>query len=49
MLVTFFSDQIVYEIGNEAYAKDALKVAEEKIEYLNRIDKKLYKIKLSDK
>ena len=36
MLVTFFSDQIIYEIGNEDYAKEALKVAEEKIEYLNR-------------
>jgi transcriptional regulator with XRE-family HTH domain len=34
MLVTFFSDQIIYEIGNEDYAKEALKVAEEKIEYL---------------
>jgi transcriptional regulator with XRE-family HTH domain len=34
MLVTFFSDQIIYEIGNEEYAKEALKVAEEKIEYL---------------
>ena len=34
MLVTFFSDQIIYEIGDEKYAKDALKVAEEKIEYL---------------
>ena len=33
MLVTFFSDQIIYEIGDEKYAKDALKVAEEKIEY----------------
>ena len=34
LLVTFFSDQIIYEIGNEDYAKEALKVAEEKIEYL---------------
>jgi predicted nucleotidyltransferase/plasmid maintenance system antidote protein VapI len=33
MLVTFFSDQIIHEIGNEEYAKDALKVAEEKMEY----------------
>lgn len=36
MLVAFFSDQIIYEIGNEEYAKDALKVAEEKIEYLTK-------------
>ncbi|MEA1872946.1 MAG: helix-turn-helix domain-containing protein [Bacteroidota bacterium] len=33
MLITFFSDQIIYEIGNEEYAKEALKVAEQKIEY----------------
>lgn len=33
MLVTFLSDRIIYEIGNEEYAKEALKVAEEKIEY----------------
>ena len=33
MLVTFFSDQIIYEIGTEKYAKEALKVAEKKIEY----------------
>lgn len=39
MLVTFFSDQIIYEIGNEDYAKDALKVAEEKIEYLKTKNK----------
>ncbi|MDD2385917.1 MAG: helix-turn-helix transcriptional regulator [Bacteroidales bacterium] len=36
MLVNFLSDQIIYEIGNEKYAKDALKVAEEKIEYLKK-------------
>jgi transcriptional regulator with XRE-family HTH domain len=36
MLVTFFSDQIIYEIGDEKYAKDALKVAEERIEYLKK-------------
>ena len=34
MLITFLSDQIIHEIGNEDYAKEALKVAEEKIEYL---------------
>jgi len=33
MLITFLSDRIINEIGNEAYAKEALKVAEEKIEY----------------
>ncbi len=33
MLITFLSDRIIYEIGNEEYAKEALKVAEEKIEY----------------
>ncbi len=36
MLITFLSDRIIYEIGNEDYAKEALKVAEEKIEYLLR-------------
>ena len=33
MLITFLSDQIIYEIGNEDYAKEALMAAEEKIEY----------------
>ncbi len=33
MLITFLSDRIIHEIGNEDYAKEALKVAEEKIEY----------------
>ena len=33
MLIAFLSDRIMYEIGNEEYAKEALKVAEEKIEY----------------
>lgn len=32
-LVAFFSDQILYAIGDSIHAKDALKVAEEKIEY----------------
>jgi len=36
MLIAFFSDQIIYEIGDEEYAKDALKVAEKKIEYLKK-------------
>ena len=33
MLINFLSDRIIYEIGNEDYAKEALKAAEEKIEY----------------
>ena len=33
MLITFLSDRIMYEIGEEDYAKEALKVAKEKIEY----------------
>ena len=36
MLVIFLSDRIIYEIGNEEYAREALKVAEEKIEYLSK-------------
>lgn len=36
MLITFLSDRIIYEVGNEEYAKEALKVAEEKIEYLSK-------------
>jgi len=36
MLITFLSDKIIYEIGNEDYAKEALKVAEEKVEYLTK-------------
>ena len=34
MLIIFLSDQIVYEIKDEDLAKEALKVAEKKIEYL---------------
>ena len=34
MLITYLSDQIVYEIKDEDLAKEALKVAEKKIEYL---------------
>jgi transcriptional regulator with XRE-family HTH domain len=34
MLITYLSDQIIYNIENEEYGKEALKVAEEKIEYL---------------
>ncbi len=33
MLVTYLSDMIIYEIGNDEYAKEALRVAEEKIDY----------------
>lgn len=41
LLVTFFSDKILYEIGDEQYAIDALKVAEEKIKYrtFSKLDK----------
>ena len=33
MLIAYLSDRIIYEVGNEEYAKEALKVAEEMIEY----------------
>jgi predicted nucleotidyltransferase len=33
LLVAYLSDLIIYEVGNEEYARDALKVAERKIEY----------------
>lgn len=33
MLVTYLSDMIINEIGNDEYAKEALRVAEEKIDY----------------
>ncbi len=33
MLVTYLSDMIIYEIGNDEYAKEALQIAEEKIDY----------------
>ena len=36
MLVTFLSDKILYEIADEDYAKEALKVAEGKIEYFSK-------------
>lgn len=35
MLITFLSDRIIYEIGEEEYAKEALKAAEEKIDYMS--------------
>lgn len=34
MLITYLSDQIINEIGTDEYAKDALKVAEKKIDYI---------------
>ena len=33
MMITYLSDKVIYEIGNEDYAKEVLKVAEGKIEY----------------
>lgn len=33
MLIAFLSDRIIYEVGHENFAKEALKVAEEKLEY----------------
>lgn len=33
MLIVYLSDRILYEVQEEDYAKEALKVAEEKIEY----------------
>lgn len=35
LLVAWLSDKIVYEIGNEQNAMEALKVAEEKVKYNN--------------
>lgn len=42
MLITFLSDRIIYEIGDEDYAKEALMLAEEKIDYkeFNLLDRK---------
>jgi predicted nucleotidyltransferase len=47
MIITFLSDQIIYEVGNEDYAKEALKVAKEKIEYLSK--SKLSRSKIIEK
>jgi len=43
MLVTYLSDRIIYEIGDEVYAQEALKAAEEKMAYttFQTIDRKL--------
>ena len=35
LLVAWLSDKIAYELRDEIHAKEALKVAENKIEYLN--------------
>ena len=42
MLIAYLSDRIIYEIGNEAYAKEALKAAEEQMAYttFQSIDRK---------
>jgi len=37
MMIAFLSDQIIYSIENEEYGKEALKVAEEKVEYFSKI------------
>ncbi|MCK5463717.1 MAG: helix-turn-helix domain-containing protein [Bacteroidales bacterium] len=34
MIIIYLSDRIVYEMGDDEYAKDALKVAEEQIDYM---------------
>ena len=39
MLIAWLSDRIVYEIEGESLAKEALKVAEKKIEYQKRKSK----------
>ncbi len=33
LLVSYLSDRVIYEIGDNEYAKEALKVAEQKLEY----------------
>ena len=33
MLITYLSDRIIYEIEDDEFARDALKVAEERIDY----------------
>jgi predicted nucleotidyltransferase/plasmid maintenance system antidote protein VapI len=35
LLIVYLSDKIIYEIGDDKYAKEALRVAEEKIDYLS--------------
>jgi transcriptional regulator with XRE-family HTH domain len=36
LMIAFLSDRLVYEIRNEDFASEALKVAESKIEYLKK-------------
>ncbi|WP_207214099.1 helix-turn-helix domain-containing protein [Brumimicrobium glaciale] len=36
MLINYFSDKVLYEIVNEEFASEILKVAEAKVEYLNK-------------
>lgn len=36
ILITFFSDKLVYEVQDEEVALKAMRVAEKKINYLNR-------------
>lgn len=40
LLVIWLSDRIIYEIKDEEYADDALKVAEKEIKYLTKSNKK---------
>ena len=49
MLLIYLSDQIIYEIGEEKYAVEALKVAEELIEYktFTPLDRKQIIIKIT--
>jgi len=37
LLVSFLSDKIAYEIMEEDYTKDILKVAEEKVKYFKKV------------
>jgi len=39
MMINFIGNWIIYEIGNENYAKKILKVAEEKINFCERSNK----------
>ena len=51
MLIAFLSDRIISEIGDEEFAKEALIVAEEKIEYqvFKKLDREkiLFEIKIT--
>ena len=39
LLIEYLSDKLVYEVRNEDLAVDAIKVAEQKIEYLKKINR----------